>query len=107
VARPGALVWTLREGKVVRVVGWREFVSACENLHAEADAQRELDNERILVFATVKGRGKTRGLELGRTRATLAHLFHVRAGKLTKLVLYLDRERALADLGLATEGDPR
>jgi ketosteroid isomerase-like protein len=87
--------------------GWREFVSAWENLHAEADAYREPDNERILVFATVQGRGKTSGLELGRTRATLAHLFHVRAGKVTKLVLYFDRESALADLGLAPEGDPR
>ncbi|MGH2994302.1 MAG: hypothetical protein ACRDL1_12310 [Solirubrobacterales bacterium] len=54
-----------------------------------------------------RGRGKTSGLELGRMPTRGANLFHVRGGKVTRLVLYWDRVRALAGLGLAPEaGSP-
>jgi ketosteroid isomerase-like protein len=38
-------------------------------------------------------------------RAKEAGLFHVRDGKVTRLVNYFDCELALADLGLAPEAD--
>jgi ketosteroid isomerase-like protein len=47
------------------------------------------------------GRGKASGLELGQVRTDAANLFHIRDGKVTRLVTYFDRTRALADLGLA------
>jgi len=76
--------------------GWRDF-------HEEAEEYRELDDERVLVLVDWRGRGKTSGLELGQMRAKGADVVHVRGGKVTRLITYLDRDRALADLGLAPE----
>jgi len=35
-----------------------------------------------------------------RMRAKAANLLHVREGRVTRLMLYFDRERALADVGV-------
>jgi ketosteroid isomerase-like protein len=86
---------------------WRGFLDAWEEWSSEADEYLELDGERVLVLVHISGRGKTSGLEVGQMRAKGAGLFHVRDGKVTRLVVYFNRERALADLGLAPEaGSP-
>ena len=79
---------------------WRDFVSDWGDFRAEAEEYRELDDERVLVFHRFSGRGKTSGLDLGRMQTQGANLFHLHAGKVTKLVLHWNRDRALADLGL-------
>jgi ketosteroid isomerase-like protein len=81
--------------------GFRSFLSAWDGYRVAADEYRELDPERVIVFAHASGgRAKTSGLELGQVGTEGAVLFHVRNGRVTRLVLFPVRDRALADLGL-------
>jgi ketosteroid isomerase-like protein len=88
--------------------GMHQLLSAWEDFYVVADESRELDDERVFVLVQAGGRGKTSGLELQAAYATRrgAHEFHIRDSKVTRLVIYFDRDRAFADLGLASEGDP-
>jgi ketosteroid isomerase-like protein len=85
---------------------WRGFLSAWEDLRAEAEEYREIDGERVLVRVHNSGRGRVSGLEVGQMHEGGANLFHIRDGKVTKLVLYTDHKQALADLGLAPDAGP-
>ena len=80
---------------------WGAWVSAWEDLRIEVDEYRELDDERVLVLARKTGRGKQSGLEIDDMHAKGAAIFQVRGGKVTKMVLYYDREVAFADLGVS------
>ena len=84
--------------------GWRDFLSAWEEWRGEAEEFRVLNDECVLVLMHGSGRGKGSGLEVGQMGAKGANLFRLRDGKVTKLVVYFDRERALADLGLSEQG---
>jgi ketosteroid isomerase-like protein len=86
--------------------GFRHFVDAWNELRLEVDEQCEVDDERVLVTIRMHGRGKASGLELGQIGSSGAGLFHVRGGKVTRYVIYWDRERALADVGLPSEASP-
>jgi ketosteroid isomerase-like protein len=95
---PSPGTWT---GLAGLAEGWRGFVSAWGQFRLAADDYRELDGDRVLVLNHYSGgRGKTSGVELGQMRTEVAALFHLTNGKVTRLVLYFDRDRALADLGL-------
>src|SRR3954447_15718582 len=94
---PAPGTWTGLSGMAE---GWRAWLSAWEEFRLEADDYRDLDDERVLALVQVSGRGRTSGLELGQMRGDGAALFHVRSGKVTRLVFYWDSERAFADLGL-------
>jgi hypothetical protein len=71
----------------------------------EVQDYRELDGERVLVLTRRRARGKTSGLEIEQTRTRGATLWHVCDDRVTQRVIYWDRERAFADLGLASETD--
>ena len=71
--------------------GWRDF-------RGEPERFIEVDDTRILVFVHNTGRGRTSSLEMD--QRSVANLFEIHAGRVTRLVLYWDRDRALADVGL-------
>jgi hypothetical protein len=71
-----------------------------DDLRAEAEEYREIDGGRVLVLVCNHGLGRTSGVDLEHVRYRAAHVFQLRNGKVTRLILYWDRDRALADLGL-------
>ena len=97
---PDAGSWT---GKADMAKAAREHLSAWEGFRVEPEEYRELDDERVLVLVHRTARGKTSGLQLGQVGSKGAQLFHVRDGKVTRYVTWINRDRALADLGLATQ----
>jgi ketosteroid isomerase-like protein len=92
------------KGREAAAKAWREVLRAFANHRSEVDEIREIDDERVLVLVRLRGRGKTSGLPLDQTQSKVAALYHVRDGRVIRNVLYFDRDRALADLGLAPEG---
>ena len=81
---------------------WRELLSSWTGCRLVGDGYRELDRERVLVLVRASGGpGKTSGVELGQQGGGGTLVFSVQAGKVTRLVTYLNRDRAPADPGLA------
>src|SRR3954452_5115425 len=93
---PGA--WTGVNGLAEALGEWREVWF---DFQAEPEEFRALDGDRVLVLIRRTGRGKVSGLELEGLRTEGAAVFHLRGGKVMRVVNYFDRRRALTDLGLA------
>ena len=89
-----------RRGLAGMVEGARTVFDAYEHVRFVIDSYRELDDDRVLVLHHASG-----GLEIGHVDRGTALLFQLRDGKVTKHVVYFDRDRALAELGLTPEGD--
>jgi ketosteroid isomerase-like protein len=87
-------------GKAGIAKDFREWLSTWEEFRLEAVEYRALDTERVLALDCFSGRGKTSGLDLGRIQAEGAWLFHVRDGRVTRMVRYFGRDDALQAVGL-------
>ena len=85
--------------------GTRAWINVWEGMRGQAEEYKDLDDERVLVLVRYSGRAKTSRLDLGRIGTAGAGLFYLRDGKVMRIIQYFDRERALADLGLAPEDD--
>jgi ketosteroid isomerase-like protein len=77
---------------------WGRFLAAWDGHRAEAHGFRELGEGRVLVLTDNSGRGKTSGLELGGMQTEGANVFEIRDGRVTRLSVYFDRRRAMADV---------
>jgi ketosteroid isomerase-like protein len=95
---PNPGTWT---GLTGLAEGARTWLSAWEEYRIDVDAFRELDGGRVLALTHGTGRGKASGMDAEQIRAEAADLFYLRDGKVTKFVVYFDRQHALADLGLS------
>jgi len=80
--------------------GWRDFLGAWQEYRSEVEEYRVIDNERVLVLVRARARGKSSGMDVEQMRWLGASVFHLRDTKVTRFVIYFDRDRALADLGL-------
>jgi ketosteroid isomerase-like protein len=89
-----------RVGLTEMAEGWRLLLSAWSEFSTKADEYAELDDGRVLVLATFGGTARFIGLDIRDGRSKGANVFEIEDGKIRKLTLYWDRERALADLGL-------
>ena len=77
---------------------WGDFLGAWEVYRHRAKEYRELDDERVLVVVHRRALGGS-----GRSQSPQpdsAGVFHLRDGKVSKLEIYWDCNRALVDLGL-------
>ena len=96
---PEVGTWTGRE-RVEEAV--RDRVSAWEDFRRHAEEFRELDDERVLVVSRRSGRARATGLDIEQldAGARAAAVVHICDGRVTRILAYWDRDRALADLGL-------
>jgi ketosteroid isomerase-like protein len=100
-AMAGGLIEGRWKGVAEMAAAWAAMLAAYDHLVAVPEEFRDLDGERVLVFLTNEGRGKESGIEIGPISTKAANVFRVREGKVTELILYWSRERAMEDLGLS------
>jgi ketosteroid isomerase-like protein len=84
---------------------WRDSLGAAEDFRTSIEELREIDEDRVLVLSRRSGLGRTSGLDLGQLAQRTAILFHIRDGRVTRILIYVDRERAFADLDLTPGGE--
>jgi hypothetical protein len=95
--RPESLDGDALKGRDASSGGWREWLGAWKDFRAEARDYRGLDDERVVVFGRMRGIGRLTGTS---TDTETVNVFEIRDRTVVRLVLYSNRQRALADLGL-------
>ena len=86
---------------------WQDVLSVWRDYRSVAEGYRELDDGSVLVPTAFSARGRTSNIQVRQVLARGASVMHLHDGKVTKLAIYFNRERALADLGLSQRDDGR
>ena len=97
VGGPVSGTWRGRDGMAE---GWRNFLDAFEGFSSGRSEAEQVRPGLVLVRAGVTGRGRTSGVDLSRTGAQTATVFHLDGDQVVRLHFYIDGEEALDDLGL-------
>jgi hypothetical protein len=79
---PARASWRGLDGLAEGTGAW---INVWEGMRAHALAYRDIDHERVLVLNRYSGRAKTSGLEIASIGAEGASVFHLRAGKVTRI----------------------
>ena len=87
-------------GRMEIARAWRDYLSLWEDYRGAVDGYREIDDDRVLALGHRTGRAKASGVDLAQMHIRTATLFEIHDGRVTRLAVYWDRDRALADLGL-------
>ena len=77
--------------------GWSEGFPGREDWRVEVEDYLEIGHH-VVVLASYRGRGKGRGLEI---RQQEAHVFGLRDGKVVRLEIFADREKAIESVRAA------
>jgi ketosteroid isomerase-like protein len=78
---------------------WRDWLQGWRSFHTRSEELRDL-GDVVLGINTFGGEGRTSGLVPDARGATI---WTIADGKVTRLVLYTDAQRALAALGIEDE----
>lgn len=80
----------------------RSWLSPWEHWHVEADDYLEL-GDYVIVLTRYHGRGKGSGVEIHQQGA---HVFKVRDGKIVRLEIFADKEKAIESVRAALATSP-
>jgi ketosteroid isomerase-like protein len=75
----------------------QDLIDSWEQIRVETERLIDVDEHTMVLLMTLHGKGRGSGIEV---RQRIAHLDAFRAGKLTRIVTYTNREAALNAAGL-------
>jgi ketosteroid isomerase-like protein len=80
---------------------WTEFLRNWEGFRIDAEGFLDLDDGRVAVLGAFSGRGKYSGMDVRDAEMKGVMVFQFRDRKVTRMVMYYNRERGMEELGLA------